>query len=57
MRIGGKASTNVPLRKMYHFFKSSALTCMYGPIYLQLDDSPPYYDKTRHFGDTHEDKL
>ena len=43
--IGEKASTNIPLRKMYCLRKSATLTCLYGSIYLELDDYPPYYDK------------
>ena len=27
-----KSSTNIPLRKMYHFKKSVTLTCLYGPM-------------------------
>ena len=43
--IGEKASTNIPLRKIYCLIKSAALTCIYGPMYLELDDYPTYYDK------------
>ena len=47
--IGGKASINIILRKMYRLRKSATLTCLYGPIYLQLDDYPPYSDKNPSF--------
>ena len=40
--IGEKASKNVSLRKMYRLRKIAKLTCLYGPMYLQLDDYPPY---------------
>ena len=43
--IGEKASTNIPLRKMNWLRKNAMLTCLYGPMYLQLDDYPPYSDK------------
>ena len=43
--IGEKASTNIPLSKMYRLRKCATLTCIYGPMYLQLDDYPPYYDR------------
>ena len=43
--IGEKASTNIPLRKMYRLRKITKLTCLYGPMYLQLDDYPPYSDE------------
>ena len=43
--IGGKASTNIPLKKTYYLGKMEKLTCLYGHMYLTLDDYPPYYDK------------
>ena len=43
--IGEKASTNIPLSKIYRLRKSATLKRLYGPIYLKLDDYPPYYDK------------
>ena len=43
--IGKKASTNIPLRKIYCLRKSATLICLHGPTYLELDDHPPYYDK------------
>ena len=51
--IGEKACTNIPLRKMYRLRKSVTLTCLYGPMYLQLDDYPPYYDKKSVIFETH----
>ena len=33
--------------------KSATLTCLYGPMYLQLDDYPPYYDKKSDIFETH----
>ena len=35
----------LPLNRIHSFLKSANLTCMYGPMYLELDDYPPYYDK------------
>ena len=43
--IGEKASTNIPLRKMYRLIKSATLTRLYLPMYLELYDYPPYSDK------------
>ena len=43
--IGEKASTNIPLGKMYLLRKSATLKFLYGPMYLQLDNYPPYDDK------------
>ena len=43
--IGEKASTNIPLSKMYCLIRSATLTRLYGPKYLELDDYPPYSDK------------
>ena len=43
--IGEKASTNLPLNRNYYLRKMSKLTCLYGPMYLPLDDYPQYYDK------------
>ena len=40
--IGEKASTKIPLRKMYRLRKVETLICLYGPMFLQLDDYPPY---------------
>ena len=42
--IGEKSSTNIPLSKMYCLRKSATLTCLYGPMYLELDDYNPYSD-------------
>ena len=42
--IGEKASTKISLRKMYCLRKSATLTRLYGPMYLELDEYPPYYD-------------
>ena len=30
---------------MYHWRKSATMKFLYGPIYLELDDYPPYSDK------------
>ena len=43
--IGEKASTKIPLSKMYRLRKRASLTSLYGPMYLELDDYPPYFDK------------
>ena len=43
--IGEKALTNVPWIKMNPLGKNSTLTCLYGPMYLQLYDYPPYFGK------------
>ena len=51
--IGEKASINIPLRKMNRLRKSATLTCIYGPMYLQLDDYPPYSDKISDIFETH----
>ena len=50
--IGEKASTNIPLRKMYHLRKCATLICLYVPMYLQLDEYPPYSDKISDFFET-----
>ena len=34
------------IEKMNRLRKTATLTCLYGPIYLQLDDYPPYSDKS-----------
>ena len=41
---GEKSSTNIPLRKMYCLRKIATLTCLYEPMYLELDDYRPYSD-------------
>ena len=51
--IGEKASTNIPLRKMYCLRKIATLICLYVPMYLQLDYYPPYYDKISDIFETH----
>ena len=51
--IGEKASTYIPLSKIYRLRKSATLTCLYGPIYLYLDEYTPYYDKQLDIFDTH----
>ena len=38
---------------MYRLRKSTILTCLYGPIYLELDDYPPYSDKISVIFETH----
>ena len=40
--IGEKASTKIPLGKVYILRKSATLTHLYGPMYLELGDYPPY---------------
>ena len=47
--IGGKSLTKIPLSKMYRLIKSATLTRLYRPIYLELDDYPPYSDKHQLF--------
>ena len=39
--IGGKASTNISLSKMHCLKKCVTLTCLYYPMYLELDEYPP----------------
>ena len=36
-----------------NWFKNTTLTCVYGPMYLQLDDYPPYSDKNSDIFETH----
>ena len=55
--IGEKASTKVPLRKMNWLGKNAMLTCLYGPMYLHLDDYPPYSDKKSDVFETHINRL
>ena len=43
--IGKNISTNILLRKMYCLRKSATLTYLYGHMYLELDEYPPYSDK------------
>ena len=43
--IGEKASTNIPLSKMYHLKKCSRLTFLHSSMYIKLDDYPQYSDK------------
>ena len=47
--IGEKTSTNIPLSQMYHVRKGATLTRLYVPMYLNLDDYPPFSDKNRSF--------
>ena len=51
--IGEKASTITPLSKIYRLRKIATLTCLYGTIYLELDDYPPYSDKISVIFETH----
>ena len=51
--IGEKASTNIPLRRIHRLRKSEILTRLYGPMYLELDDYPPYSDKISVNFETH----
>ena len=47
--VGEKAATNIPLSKIYRLRKSATLISLYGPMYLELDDYPPYYDENQSF--------
>ena len=47
--IGEKASTNIPLSKIYRLRKSATLTRLYGSMCLELDDYLPYSDKNLSF--------
>ena len=51
--IGEKASTNIPLKKMYCLRKIVTLTCLYLLMYLELDEYPQYYDKRSVIFETH----
>ena len=51
--IGEKASKNIPLRKMYCLRKIAKMTCQYVPMYLKLDNYPPYSDKISDIFETH----
>ena len=51
--IGEKPSKNIPLSKIYRLRKSATLTCIYGTMYLDLDEYPPYSDKISVIFDTH----
>ena len=42
--IGEKVSTKIPLSRMYHLRKLLTTTRLYGTMYLELDDYPPYSD-------------
>ena len=53
---GEKASTNNKLNKMYSK-KNAKLTCLFGPMYLQLDDYPTNYDKQPDIFDTKINKT
>ena len=44
--IGEKASTNIHLRKMYRFKKECNTDTSILPMYVDLDDYPPYSDRT-----------
>ena len=44
-----KASTNIPLSKMYRLRKGATLIHLYWPMYLDFDDNPPYYYKNVSF--------
>ena len=47
--IGEKSPTNIPLSKIYRLIISATHTRLYGPMFLELDDYPPYSDKISHF--------
>ena len=47
--IGEKASTNIPLRNIYRLRKIATLTRIYEPMYLELDEYPPYSYKNQSF--------
>ena len=51
--IGEKASTNIPLSKIHRLRKGAKMTRLYGTMYLELDDYPPYYDKKPVIFETH----
>ena len=51
--IGEKSSTNILLNKIHLLRKSVTLTHLYGPMYLELEDYPPYYDKKSVIFETH----
>ena len=40
--IGEKSLTYIPLNKTNYLRKMVKLTCLYGLMYLPLDDYPPY---------------
>ena len=42
--IGEKAPTNIPLSTINRWTKSATLTRLYGPMYLELEYQPLYYD-------------
>ena len=54
--IGEKASTKIPLSKLYCLKEIAALKCLYGSMYLQLFDYPTYYDKRSDIFETHIDR-
>ena len=56
MNIGEKASTNIPLRRMYRLRKIVTLTYLYGPMYLELNYYSPYSDKISVIFETHINK-
>ena len=43
--VGETGSTNIPLSKINRMRKSATLKCLYGPMYLELDDYSSYSDK------------
>ena len=45
--VGEKALTNIPLRKMYRLRNNATLTRLYGPMYFELYEYPPYSDKNQ----------
>ena len=57
LSIGEKLPTNITFSKMYCWSKLATLTRLYLPVYLELDDYPPYSDKNQSFWYTYEQKL
>ena len=49
INIGEKTSTNIIMSKIYRLRKRTALASIYGPMYSELDDYPPYSDKNQSF--------
>ena len=54
--IGEKISAKIPLSKMYCLRKIAKMTFIYGPMYLQSDDYPPYSDQISDIFETHTNR-
>ena len=48
-----KPQQKSPWAKCIDLRKIATLTCLYGPMYLDLDDYPPYSDKRSVIFETH----